>query len=233
MSCSRSKNEILSIIPARGGSKGVPRKNIRMLGDRPLIAYSIVMALGVEGIGRVVVSTEDDEIASVAREWGAEVPFMRPATMASDTAAVGQACSYTLRRLKDEQGYVPESWCILFPTQPFRKKETISRLVNKLQLGHQRVNVYTKVATNELPFFYPVKEYQLCSLRKACSRLVDGEYWYPSGYFVGSRSIPAHRSLGEYIIHLENPIEMLDIDYFHDFYLAEAILREGLYRSEQ
>jgi hypothetical protein len=232
LSRSRNEHDILAIIPARGGSKGVPRKNIRILGDRPLIAYSIVMALGVEGIGRVVVSTEDDEIACVAREWGAEVPFLRPAAMASDTAVVGQACSYTLRRLKDEQGYLPESWCILFPTQPFRKKETISKLVNKLQLGHQRVNAYTKVTLNESTFYYPGKDYKLYSLPNAWSRLIGGECWYPSGYFVGSRSIPAHLSLGEYIFHLENPVEMLDIDYIHDFYLAEEILREGLYRPE-
>ncbi|HVU37717.1 MAG TPA: acylneuraminate cytidylyltransferase family protein, partial [Opitutales bacterium] len=75
---------ILALIPARGGSKGIPRKNVRLIAGRPLIAYAIGHALQSERIGRVIVSTDDAEIAAAARAAGAEVPFMRPAEFAQD-----------------------------------------------------------------------------------------------------------------------------------------------------
>mgnify|MGYP000846022064 FL=1 len=78
------KPEVLAIIPARGGSKGIPRKNIKSFAGFPLIAYSILAALRAESVTRVIVSTDDDEIACVARDWGADVPFMRPAELAQD-----------------------------------------------------------------------------------------------------------------------------------------------------
>ncbi|MDX1437738.1 MAG: acylneuraminate cytidylyltransferase family protein, partial [Anaerolineales bacterium] len=77
--------ETIAIIPARGGSKTIPRKNILPLGNHPLLAYSIAAGLQAEGVSRVIVSTDDVEIAAVAREYGAEVPLMRPAHLAEDT----------------------------------------------------------------------------------------------------------------------------------------------------
>lgn len=77
---------VLAVIPARGGSKGVPRKNLRLVGGKPLIAWTIQAALDSRSIDRVVVSTDDEEIGSVSREWGADVPFMRPSELSSDSA---------------------------------------------------------------------------------------------------------------------------------------------------
>lgn len=93
---------VFALIPARGGSKGIPRKNIREIAGKPLIAWTIEAALAAPGIDAVVVSTEDAEIAAVSREWGAEVPFMRPAELAEDETpgidpvlhAIGQLPSY-------------------------------------------------------------------------------------------------------------------------------------------
>ena len=80
----RSKKNILAIIPARGGSKSIPRKNIQLLGGYPLITYSIAAGLQSENIGRVIVSTDDEEIAQIAEQWSAKVPFIRPAELAED-----------------------------------------------------------------------------------------------------------------------------------------------------
>src|SRR5262249_46136466 len=80
----RMVNHVIAIIPARGGSKSIPRKNLRPLGGAPLLSYSIAAGLQSELVGRVIVSTDDEEMASIARAWGAEVPFMRPPSLAQD-----------------------------------------------------------------------------------------------------------------------------------------------------
>jgi len=224
-------NEILAIIPARGGSKGVPRKNIRMLGGKPLIAYSIELARRVPGIGRVVVSTEDEEIAQVAKEWGAETPFLRPGHLADDNSNVGQACSYTLRRLEEKEAYSPVGWCILFPTHPFRKTGTVAGLVDKLLAGHQGVNTFTTIEAHALSFLRVIPG-GLEQLRDKGARLEGRRYLFPTGYFIGKSQFPAHRRLGEYVHCLDDPMEMLDIDYMHDFYFAEEIVNAGLYGAE-
>ena len=92
--------ETIAIIPARGGSKGIPRKNIVDIAGKPLIAYSILTAMHAQYIDRIIVSTEDEEIAEVARKWGAEVPFLRPKELAQDNSGIGEAINYTLTRLK-------------------------------------------------------------------------------------------------------------------------------------
>lgn len=95
-------NRIVALIPARGGSKGLPRKNIRLLGGKPLIAYAIEVAQASELIDRVIVSTEDAEIADVAREFGAEVPFTRPAKLADDNSPEWQVWQHAVRYLQSE-----------------------------------------------------------------------------------------------------------------------------------
>jgi len=116
---------VLAVIPARGGSKGLPGKNIRELRDRPLIAWSIVEALKSVHVTRVVVSTDDPEIASVARQWGAEVPFMRPADLASDDAPGVAPALHAI-------GHFPEyDWVLLLqPTSPLRTAADIDECID-------------------------------------------------------------------------------------------------------
>ncbi|RYZ09461.1 MAG: acylneuraminate cytidylyltransferase family protein [Myxococcales bacterium] len=121
--------EVLALIPARGGSKSVPRKNLLMVAGRPLIAYSILHAQNCPSITRIVVSTDDDEIAEVARRYGAEVPFKRPAEAATDTATDFQVFQHALRWLKEEQGYSPELVVHLRPTGPVRERALVERAV--------------------------------------------------------------------------------------------------------
>lgn len=109
----------LAIIPARGGSKGLPGKNLRPLAGKPLIAWSIEAARGAASIGRVVVSTDDEAIAEVARRHGAEVPFLRPAELALDDTPTLPVLQDTIRRL-GEAGYRPDAVVTLQPTSPLR-----------------------------------------------------------------------------------------------------------------
>lgn len=114
---------VLGVIPARGGSKGVPRKNIRKLGDRPLIGHTIAAALASR-LARTVLSTDDEEIAAVARSLGADVPFMRPAELASDSARAIPVIQHALATL-EAAGERFDAVMMLQPTTPFRRTDDI------------------------------------------------------------------------------------------------------------
>jgi N-acylneuraminate cytidylyltransferase len=128
----KKKFEALVIIPARGGSKGIPRKNIRPFSGFPLIAWSIAAALQAETVTRTIVSTDDDEIASMAREWGAETPFLRPAELAQDQTADLPVFVHALKWLADHENYHPEVVVQLRPTSPIRPRDCVDAAVRKL-----------------------------------------------------------------------------------------------------
>jgi len=116
----------VALIPARAGSKRVPGKNIRLLQGHPLIAYTIVPALQSAVFESVVVSTDSEEVAAIARHYGAEVPFLRPAAMAGDTSPDIEWVEYTLKTLRD-RGRSYDAFSLLRPTSPFRTPEMIRR----------------------------------------------------------------------------------------------------------
>lgn len=111
----------LAIIPARGGSKGIPRKNIKDIAGKPLIAWTIEHALSAQCIDRVVVTTDDEEIAEAALRYGAEVPFLRPDDISGDTATTESAMLHALNWLRCEEGYQPENLFLLQATSPVRE----------------------------------------------------------------------------------------------------------------
>jgi CMP-N,N'-diacetyllegionaminic acid synthase len=114
-------SRVLAVIPARGGSKGVPRKNIRPVCGRPLIAYTIETALAARHLlHRVIVSTEDEEIAAVARECGAEVPFLRPAELAGDRVPTAPVLQHATRFVEQRDGIEVDWVLLLQPTDPLR-----------------------------------------------------------------------------------------------------------------
>ncbi len=127
--------ETLAIIPARGGSKGIPRKNIRPFAGYPLIAYSIAAGLQSELVTRVVVSTDDEEIAAIAREYGAETPFMRPAELAQDKTTDLPVFEQALTWLAENEGYRPDVVVQLRPTSPIRPRTCVDEAVRTL-LAH-------------------------------------------------------------------------------------------------
>ncbi len=124
--------EVLAIVQARGGSKGIPRKNIRNFGGHPLIAYSIASALASSAVTRLIVSTDDPEIADVSRRYGAEVPFTRPAELATDDAQDYPLFEHALGWLETHQNYVPQVIVQLRPTSPLRSKGLINEAVKLL-----------------------------------------------------------------------------------------------------
>jgi len=124
--------EVLALIPARGGSKGVPRKNIKPLAGKPLITYAIVEAIKSRYINRIIVSTDDEEIAEIARADGAEVPFMRPKELGGDCVTDLPVFQHALKWLLDNENYKPEIIAHLRPTAPLRTCIHIDKAIRML-----------------------------------------------------------------------------------------------------
>lgn len=144
--------EVLALIPARGGSKGIPRKNIRDFAGAPLIAWSIAAAIRAETVTRVIVSTDDQEIAAVAREWGAETPFLRPAELAQDETTDYPVFRHALDWLSAHENYHPEVVVQLRPTSPVRPLRCVDEAV-RLLLAHPSADcVRGVVPSGQNPF---------------------------------------------------------------------------------
>ena len=127
---------ILAIIPARGGSKGLPDKNILPLLGHPLISYSIKAGLDSKLINRVIVTTDSEKIADISKEYGADVPFIRPSEYAQDMSTDFEVFEHALKWLKENEEYVPDIIVQLRPTSPVRKVEIIDECI-KLLMGSE------------------------------------------------------------------------------------------------
>ncbi|MEO1516127.1 MAG: acylneuraminate cytidylyltransferase family protein [Bacteroidota bacterium] len=140
---------ILGLIPARGGSKGVPRKNSKPLNGKPLLCYSIEAGLACSAIDRVLVSTDDEEMARISREAGAEVPFLRPAELANDQSPTIDTVVHALRFFEG-QGVVFDAVCLLQPTVPFRSAEDLAEAIRKFEAS----SADSLISVREVPHIY-------------------------------------------------------------------------------
>lgn len=129
------KNNIIGVIPARGGSKGVPRKNLIHLLDKPLIQYTIEEALDSHHLSKVIVSTDDKEIANLSKSLGAEVPFMRPPKLATDAALSIEVMMHALKKMEDLDKKRYNILVMLQPTTPFRTSQDIDNGIELLLRG--------------------------------------------------------------------------------------------------
>ena len=214
---------VVAVIPARGGSRGLPGKNVRDLCGMPLIAYSIEVAKRAGLVDRIVVSTDSQEIAEVARKWGAEVPFLRPPELAGGTALVGKAVQYTMDRL-----YGPEEdnvvKVIMLPTSPFRTPQMVDALVERVLDGCTWAYTARQVEPPRLGGFVtsPGKGFNLVP----CGR--DEQFFrvQPYGILSVTRTAFPHR---EFVHLLEHEASLVDIDMLEDFFLAESIVEKNLF----
>jgi len=145
-------SDVLALIPARGGSKGIPRKNVMMVAGRPLLAYSILQARASARIGRVIVSTDDPEIAAVARHWGAEVPFIRPRAYAEDLSPDFDVFRHALVWLREAEGYRPDLVVHLRPTAPTRRVELIDQAIDLLAAHPEADAVRSVSLAHQTPY---------------------------------------------------------------------------------
>jgi CMP-N-acetylneuraminic acid synthetase len=222
-----SRPETLVMIPARGGSKGVPGKNIVDIGGKPLIAYSIEAALKSQYVSRVIVSTDSEEIAAISREYGAEVPFLRPAALAGDNTPLQSATNHCLQMLT-ESGYHADIHCILLPPHLFRQPRLINEAVELVLQGWHNVHTVRPIDVVGNRYFQ-LNGSNLIQEVKAVNTNWPVE---PRHYrMYGSISVfaPGLPTVGSIPIELTNPIEFIDIDTPADVELAREVLRLKLY----
>jgi CMP-N-acetylneuraminic acid synthetase len=129
------KPNIIGIVPARGGSKGVPKKNIKEIGGFPLIVYSIIAGQLSEKIDRCIVSTDSQEIADIAKNYNADVPYLRPSEFATDSSTDIEYINHAIDWFDENEGYIPEYWVLLRPTTPLREPEVINKAIKEI-IGH-------------------------------------------------------------------------------------------------
>lgn len=144
--------KIVAIVPARGGSKSIPKKNIRLLGEAPLLAYSIAAGLQSAYVDRVIVSTDSEEIAEVALAWGAEVPFLRPSTLAEDATTDFPVFEHAVQWLEANEGYHADLVVQLRPTSPLRPPRLLDEAIEILARHPEADSVRCVTPSGQNPF---------------------------------------------------------------------------------
>ncbi len=223
--------KILSIIPARGGSKGIPRKNIKSLAGKPLIAWTIEEAKKSKYIDRLILSSEDEEIINIAKEWGCEVPFIRPKELAQDDTPGIDPIIHAINTLPEKYDYV----CMLQPTSPLRKVIDIDGFIEKC-LKLETPACVTIVESSKSPYwmFKCDKDFSLKSLfpeLKIVPRRQDLPTIYAlngAGYIAKTEWLLTTRSfLTEQTIgYIMDKLSSFDIDDESDFMICDYLLKE-------
>ena len=235
--------EILALIPARGGSKGIPRKNIRTFAGYPLVAWSIAAGLQAKSVSRVIVSTDDEEIAAVAREYGADVPFMRPRELAQDRTTDLPVFEHALKWLEDTEAYKPGIVVQLRPTSPIRPMDCVDGAVRILAEHPDADSVRGVVPAAQNPY----KMWQFNGYEKPMKPLLEVEgitepynaprqilppaYWQ-TGHIdaIRTSTITSKQSLTGSVVYplVIDPRYTVDIDTLADWQKYEALVYSGL-----
>ncbi len=221
---------LLAIIPARGGSKRLPRKNILPLAGKPLIAWTIEAALQSKEVDRVIVSTDDPEIAVVAKSFGAEVPFMRSPALATDTATTLDVVLDVLYRMPGINRMI-----ILQPTSPLRTAQDIDNAVSLLDTRRAKAVISvceseTPVAwMNSLPEDGCMDNFLLDHIKNKRSQDLPTTYLLNGSiYVINSQTVESEKSLiprsGAYAYKMDRK-DSVDIDDELDFIIAETLLK--------
>lgn len=217
----------LVIIPARGGSKGCPGKHMRILDGIPLIAHTIMHCKSIEG-AHVVVSTDSEDIAAVSRQFGADVPFLRPGEMATDTISLADAISYTIMRSEREKQVTYELIAIPFPTYPFRRKgllEAAIHLMISRNLGS--VSCSSRIAVNPKGWYNCIDGKLADSIPIRSSSSSEYVHLASSCGIIWRNQSKTNKLIreGRWETFLLDSIESIDIDTEEDFRLAESVVR--------
>lgn len=223
--------KILAIITARSGSKRLPGKNIRQLGGKSLISWSIDSAKGMSEICDVLVSTDSEEIAKVSLEAGAKVPWLRPLELASDTAGSVEVCLHAIDWYEAEYGAV-DGLLLLQPTSPFRQATTISRALAYFALEPHRAVVSMSTAASHPMWCYRITGNSITSYIDNGSNFTRSQDLPPALVLNGAiyliqpdqlRSTRTFSPPNLQPLLIESPWESLDIDTPWDWFIAEQI----------
>ena len=222
-------NSVLGIIPARGGSKGIPRKNLVDLGGKPLIAWTIEAATASQTLDRLILSSEDDEIIATALEFGCEVPFVRPASLAQDETAGAEPVIHALDALEATYSHV----VLLQPTSPFRSVEDIDSCVKDciesgapacVSVTEAHAHPYLTYGLDEGRVLHPLVQPRLVTRRQDLppAYVLNGAvYVARAQWFRDTRTFLTEATLG----HVMPAERSVDVDTQFDLRVARALLR--------
>ena len=230
--------KILGFIPARAGSERVPNKNVRPLNGKPLIAYTIEAAKMSEYINRIVVSTNSEDIAGIARKYGAEVPFMRPEDISQPDSTEIEFFEHALDWFSENEMYIPDLIVLLYPTSPLRKTESIDSAIETM-LAHPEADSLRSIKKcSEHPHkMWQIEDGYLKSFVKGEKRcdthtlsyhLLPEVYIQNASIYITKPSTirDKHSTTGNIIIpFIMDEIESIDINNPPDFMLAEMVIK--------
>jgi CMP-N,N'-diacetyllegionaminic acid synthase len=237
MSPQSTQPGILAVIPARGGSKGIPDKNIRPLAGKPLLAWTIAAAQAAGCLDRIVVSTDSETIAAIAHDYGAETPFLRPPELARDDTPTTDSVAHAARWLAEHQSYRPDLVMILQPTCPLRTADDIRQAV-ALFREQQAESVVAVCEAKQHPLWMKhladdgrltpyIADWEHATRRQGLPRVyaLNGAlYLIQREILVAQNTVYPPRTFG-YVMPKERS---LDIDTPWDFHVAELLLRHPL-----
>lgn len=227
--------KVLCIIPARIGSKGVPKKNIKIMNDKPLIYYSIKVAQNSKYINKIVVSSDSKEILDIANEYGVHTPFLRPKELALDSSLDIDYIKHTLEYLKKEEGYAPDYIALLRPTTPIRNAHMIDKAIDKLINNPEATGLRSAHEVAESPFKWYKKEGDYYtsispeySLEDTCKpRQSFPSVYLPNGYIDIIKPTYIDNSLyGNKILNFITPTTY-EVDTMEDFEYIEYLMKKG------
>ena len=230
-------SRILAVIPARAGSKGLPRKNIRPVGGIPLVCWTWMAARSVPAIDRLIVTTDDPEVVALARDAGVEVPFLRPPHLASDTASAFAVAEHALGWLDEDEGYRPDVVVWLQPTSPLRSAEDIAGAIAVHEKGQGAVVVgvcsaehhpFWSVGMDQEGVLFPLADRGPAVTRR--QDLPDAYRINGAIYVIGRDLLLAKRTFEpEPTIGYVMPIERsIDVDSAWDLHVADLVMKERL-----
>jgi CMP-N,N'-diacetyllegionaminic acid synthase len=225
---------MIALIPARGGSKSLPNKNILDLAGKPMIAYTIEAALSAKSINRVIVSTDSEKIANISKEYGAEIPFMRPKDLAEDHSYSIDTYIYTINKINEQSDTIIDEFVVLLPTSPFRTGKHIDEAIDYFYKTNADSIISIEKLDRPLEWMLEIDKDEILKL-KYNQTLLQGNRQYATKLFapngaiyilrnsllIKNRSYYSEKTKG----YIMDKISSIDVDEPEDFEIANIIAK--------
>jgi CMP-N-acetylneuraminic acid synthetase len=234
------RQNILAVIGARSGSKGLPGKNIRPLHGKPLLAWAIEAAKRSKYITRVVLSTDSEEYAAIGRQYGAETPFLRPADLANDTAADFDWLHHATLWLKEHEGWQADLIVRLHPTSPLVRTEDIDTLIEKMMEDDSATSAYMVTKVSKHPYkmwreagdgyIAPFISEEITGMKDAFNKPRQSfpqAFSHCNAAVIRWKTLIEEQSMAGKKVASHYIDQVVDIDTLQDFERAEAVLRKA------